>query len=175
MEASLAVLSNFSIQTSNFLPRSPADGDQTGIHAIPALQSAASVTAVFSSVLYSQTSNLKCVLQRATFATVRHMRRRWHLSLSWMPNYRRLFSAKACSSKLATSLHRAVRNINITRRVLISPEETIRLRSSWLTGDLELNTLMCNYLILRTKRPNRPDPFDCPHSCRSGKHSLRCR
>jgi len=52
MEARLAVLSNFSIQTSNFLPRSPADGDQTGIHAIPALQSAASVTAVFSSVLY---------------------------------------------------------------------------------------------------------------------------
>jgi len=33
-----------------------ADGDQTGIHAIPALQSAASVTAVFSPVLYSQTS-----------------------------------------------------------------------------------------------------------------------
>ena len=30
-------------------PRSPADGDQTSILAVPALQSAASVTAVFSS------------------------------------------------------------------------------------------------------------------------------
>ena len=135
MEARLAVLSNFSIQTSNFIPRSRADGDQTGIHAIPALQSAASVTAVFSSVLYSQTSNQKCVLQRATFATVRHMRRRWHLSLSWKPPYRRLFIAKACSSNRATSLHRAVRAVYITTQVLISPEGSNRLRSLWLTGD----------------------------------------
>ena len=95
MEACLGVLSNFGIQTSSFLPRSPAEGDQTGIHAIPALQSAASMTAVFSSVLYSQTSSQKCVLQRATFANVRCMRRRWHLSLSWKPNYRRLFSARS--------------------------------------------------------------------------------
>ena len=135
MEARLAVLSNFSIQTSNFIPRSPADGDQTGIHAIPALQSAASVTAVFSSVLYSQTSSQKCVLQRATFATVQHMRRRWNLSLSWKPSYRRLNSAKARTPNRATSLHRAVRTIYITRQVLISPEATNSLRSSWLTGD----------------------------------------
>ena len=54
-----------------------ADGDQTSLRAVPALQSAASVTAVFSSVLYSQTSGQECVLQRATFATVRYMRRRW--------------------------------------------------------------------------------------------------
>jgi len=98
MEACLAVLSNFSIRTSNFLPRSTADGDQTGIHAIPALQSAASMTAVFSSVLYSQTSSQECVLQRATFATVRCMRRRGCLSLSWKPPYRHLFRAKACSA-----------------------------------------------------------------------------
>ena len=51
------ILSNFELQTSNFLPRFRADGDQTGFHAIPALQTAASVTAVFSSVLYSQTSS----------------------------------------------------------------------------------------------------------------------
>ena len=135
MKARLAVLSNFSIQTSNVIPRSRADGDQTGIHAIPALQSAASMTAVFSSVLYSQTSSQECVLQRATFATVRHMRRRWHLSLSWKPTYRRLFSATACSSNLATSLHQAVPTINITRRILVSPEENSSLRSLWLTGD----------------------------------------
>jgi len=40
MEARMAVLSNFSIQTSNFIPRSTADGDQIGIHAIPVLQGA---------------------------------------------------------------------------------------------------------------------------------------
>jgi hypothetical protein len=49
MEASLTVLSNFSIRTSNFILRSRADGDQTGFLAIPASQSAASVTDVFSS------------------------------------------------------------------------------------------------------------------------------
>ena len=41
----------------------------------------------------TQTCGMNGVLQRATFANVRHMRRRWHLSLSWKPNYRRLFSA----------------------------------------------------------------------------------
>jgi len=102
MKARLAVLSNFSIQTSNVIPRSRVDGDKTGIHAIPALQSAASMTAVFSSVLYSQTSSQECVLLRAMFATVRYMRRRWNLSLSWKPTYRRLISVKACSSNLAT-------------------------------------------------------------------------
>ena len=70
--------------------RSPADGDQTSIHAFPALQSAASVTAVFSSVLFSQTSSQECVLHRATSIIVRTMRRRWILSLSWKPHYRRL-------------------------------------------------------------------------------------
>jgi len=136
MEARLAVLSNFTTQTSNFLPRFRADGDQTGIHAIPALQTAASVTAVFSSVLYSQTSSQKCVLQRAASIIERYMRRRWNISLSWMPPYRRLFSAKACSSNRATSsLHRAVRTIYITTQVIISPEETNSLRPSWRTGD----------------------------------------
>ena len=43
------VHSNFSIRPSNFILRSRADGDQTGFLAIPASQSAASVTAVFSS------------------------------------------------------------------------------------------------------------------------------
>ena len=131
------VLSNFSIQTSNFLPRFRADGDQTGIHAIPAVQSAASMTAVCSSVLYSQTSGQECVLQRATFATVRHMRRRWCLSLSWKPHYRRLFNAKASSPNRTTSAHRSVRTINITRRVLISPEGTFCLRPWWRTGDFK--------------------------------------
>ena len=46
-----------------------ADGDQTGIHAIPALQSAASVTAVFRSLLHAQTSGMSGVLQRATRRT----------------------------------------------------------------------------------------------------------
>ena len=44
-------------------------------------------------------------------------------------------SAMARSSNRATSLHRAVRTINITRRVLISPEATNSLRSLWLTGE----------------------------------------
>ena len=43
----------------------------------------------------TQTCGMNGVLQRATFANVRHMRRRWHLSLSWKPNYRRLFSARS--------------------------------------------------------------------------------
>ena len=51
MEACLAVFSNFPIRTSNFILRSRADGDPTGYYAIPASQSAASVTAVFSSYL----------------------------------------------------------------------------------------------------------------------------
>ncbi|MCE3018782.1 MAG: hypothetical protein ACK56W_01935 [Pirellula sp.] len=67
----MAVLSNFSIRTSNFILRSRADGDQTGFPAIPASQSAASMTAVFTSYLYGQTSGQACVLQRATSATVR--------------------------------------------------------------------------------------------------------
>ena len=57
--------------------RTISDGDQTGFHAIPALQTAASMTAVSTSVLYSQTSGQDGVLQRATFATVQYMRRRW--------------------------------------------------------------------------------------------------
>ena len=44
-------------------------------------------------------------------------------------------SAKACSSNQATCEHRAVRTINITRRVLVSQEDANRLRSSWLTGE----------------------------------------
>ena len=95
MEACLGVLSNFGIQTSSFLPRSPAEGDQTSIHAVPALQSAASVTAVFTSLLFRQASSHECVLQRATFATVRCMRRRWNLSLSWKLPHRRLFNARS--------------------------------------------------------------------------------
>jgi hypothetical protein len=44
---------HFSLLTSHFsLLRSRADGDQTGFLAIPASQSAASVTAVFTSLLY---------------------------------------------------------------------------------------------------------------------------
>ena len=109
------------------------------------------MTAVFSSVLYSQTSDQKCVLKRATFATVRHMRRRWNLPLSWKPLYRRLSSAKACSSNLAPSLHQAVRTIYIKRRVLISPEETNSLQSSWLTSDLEHGALRCTYLLFHQR------------------------
>jgi len=45
------------------------------------------------------------------------------------------FSAKAPSANRATSKHRAVRTINITRRVPVSPEETDSLRSSCLTGE----------------------------------------
>ena len=57
----------------------------------------------------------------------------------------------------ATSRHRAVRTINIARRVLISPEGTNRLRSSWLTGDLDRGALRCTDLLMQSKRP---DPFD---------------
>ena len=53
-------------------------------------QSAASVTAVFSSVLYSQASGQECVLHRATSIIDADMRRRWYLSLSWKPPNRRL-------------------------------------------------------------------------------------
>ena len=75
---------------------------------------------------------------------------------SWKPSYRRLFNAKACSSNRATSSHRVVRTINITRPVLISPEETNSLRPSWLTGDLEHSALRCSHL---TRTSKRPDPF----------------
>ena len=129
---------------------------------------AASVTAVFSSVLYSQTSSQKCVLQRATFATVRCMRRRWSISMSWMPPYRRLLSAKACSSNRATSLHRTVRTIYITTQVLISPEETNSLRPSWLTGDL-------NHIENR-KQGFTPTMFPIRFMRPTLEHSLRfCR
>lgn len=105
---------------------------------------------------YSQTSSQECVLQRTTFANVRYMRRRWNISLSWKPHYRRLFSAMAFSYNRATSLPRAVRTISITRQVLISPEGTYRLRSLWLTGDLEHSALWCTDLPMQSKRP---DPF----------------
>ena len=64
--------SHFSLLTSHFsLLRSRADGDQPSSLAIPAIQSAASMTAVFSSYLYRQTSGQVRVLPRATSATVR--------------------------------------------------------------------------------------------------------
>jgi hypothetical protein len=44
--ANCQLTSHFSLLTS------PADGDQTGFPAIPASQSAASMTAVFTSLLY---------------------------------------------------------------------------------------------------------------------------
>ncbi len=57
-------------------------------------------------------------------------------------------------------LHRAVRTINITRRVLVSPEETVSLRSLRLTGDLEHGALRCTTLLIQSKRP---DPFSFPN------------
>ena len=48
--------------------RSRADGDQTGIHAIPAIQSAASMTAVLSSYFSDRPAAKSGVLQRATYA-----------------------------------------------------------------------------------------------------------
>ncbi|MCY2982005.1 MAG: hypothetical protein NTY15_00015 [Planctomycetota bacterium] len=106
MDASLAVLSNFPIRTSNFILRSRADGDPTGFHAIPASQSAASMTAVFSSLLYRQTSGQECVLQRAAFATGADMRRRPSLSIRWKHHCRRLFSEYFCSIALAKTVNR---------------------------------------------------------------------
>ena len=50
------------------------------------------MTAVFSSLLYGQTSGHECVLQRATFATGADMRRRPSLPIRWMHYCRRLFS-----------------------------------------------------------------------------------
>ena len=52
LEWFLAVQSKIINQKSSMAPRSPADGDQTSILAVPALQSAASVTAVFTSYFY---------------------------------------------------------------------------------------------------------------------------
>ena len=49
LEWFLAVQSKIINQKSSMAPRSRADGDQTSILAVPTLQSAASVTAVFSS------------------------------------------------------------------------------------------------------------------------------
>jgi hypothetical protein len=61
-----------SLLTSHFsLLTSRADGDQTGFLTIPASQSAASMTAVFTSLRVRQISGQACVLQRATSATVR--------------------------------------------------------------------------------------------------------
>ena len=68
----LAMTWNRSLLPTHFsLLTSRADGDQTGFLAIPASQSAASMTAVFTSYLYRQTSGHGCVLRRATSATVR--------------------------------------------------------------------------------------------------------
>jgi len=61
-----------------------------------------------------------------------------------------------------------VRTINITRRVLNSPEATNSLRPSWLTGDFEHSALRCRYEIIPSKRPDRPDRFS--FSRLFGKH-----
>ena len=60
-------------------------------------QSAASMTAVFSSLLYRQTSSQAGVLKRAMFATQADMRRRPSESIRWMHHCRRLFSTVAAS------------------------------------------------------------------------------
>ena len=62
---------NCQLPTHFSILRSRADGDQPSSLAIPAIQSAASMTAVFSSYLYRQTSGQVRVLPRATSATVR--------------------------------------------------------------------------------------------------------
>ena len=133
LEWLLAVQSKIINQKSSMAPRSRADGDHTGIHANPALQTAASVTAVFSSLLYGQTSGQECVLHRATSATEADMRRRPSLPIRWMHHCRRLFIALAESSCVPFdfSLHEPMRfeAVNIKRRVLVSPDETFRLRS----------------------------------------------
>ena len=83
------------------------------------------------------------------------------------------FSAKACSSNRATLKHRAVRTINITRRVLVSPERSVsssiivadrRHQNGILAGSYNViahvNLLGCNYLMKPLKRP---DPFSFCH------------
>ena len=55
------------------------------------------MTAVFSSLLYRQTSSQAGVLKRAMFATQADMRRRPSESIRWMHHCRRLFSATAAS------------------------------------------------------------------------------
>ena len=77
------------------------------------------------------------------------------------PPVQNSFSATARSSTRATRVYRTVRTINVTRRVLGSPEEANSRRSSWLTGDLEHSALRCTYLTWTSKRT---DPFDL-HLC----------
>ena len=88
--------------------------------------------------------------------------------LSWKLHYRRLFSTRSVRKtpirfeQLACD--RAHRTINITRRVLISPEETYRLRSSWLTGDLKRIHFGATGCCRRKK--------DLPHFPSTAKHEI---
>ena len=67
------------------------------------------------------------------------------------------FSAKARSSNRATSAHRAVRTINITKRVLISPERSVS--TSVIVADRRFHS--------HRKRKTGSDPNEFPQ--REGK------
>ena len=140
--------------------RSPAEGDQTSLHDHPSftIGGIRDRRFQFCTLLTDQrhgggfaADNVRtCANHAAAMAMVPE------LEAILSPPVQNSFSAKACSSNRATRVYRTVRTITITRRVLVSPEETNSLRSSWLTGDLEHRALRCSYLICTSKRP---DPF----------------
>ena len=152
---------NSQLLTFNSFPRFRADGDQTGLHDHPSL----TIGGIrdrrfqFCTLLTDQrhgggfaAGNFRnCAMHAAAMAMVPE------LEAILSPPVQCSISAKERSSVLATSTNRVRRTLNITRRVLISPEATNRLRSLWPTGDLEHSSLRCSYLIWPAKRP---DPFD---------------
>ena len=147
--------------TFNSFPRFRADGDQTGLHDHPSLTNGGihDRRFQFCTLLTDQQPKMRlaagnfrtCAIHAAAMVIVPE------LEALLSPPVQCSFGAKARSSNRATSRHRAVRTINITRRVLVSPDATNSLRSLWPTGDLEHSLLRCSYLIWPSKRP---DPFD---------------
>ena len=123
----------------------------------------------FHFVLYSQTSGQECVLQRATFAAVRDMRRRWRLSLNWKPSYRRLFNAHSARRHAhPIEQHPSIERVEpLTSHGEYSfrRNDVYSLRSSWLTGD---------FIPIENRKP-RLTPTELPGQLRSTCMSMRRR
>ena len=126
MEACLGVFSNFGIQTSNFLPRSRAAWQSDWLPCHPSLTNGGirDRRFKFCTLLTDQRPSVRlaagnvrtCAMHAAAMAMDPE------LEAIRSPPVQCSFSAKARSANRATSKHRAVRTIKVTRRVLISPE-----------------------------------------------------
>ena len=146
---------------------------QTGFHAIPALQTVASVTTVFTSYFTHRPAAWRgfCSGQHSQLCdTCGGDGDGPRVGSHPIAAFQCSISAKERSSVLATSTNRVRRTLNITRGVLISPDATNSLRSSWPIGDLEHSAIWSSYLIRTSKRP---DPFD--FFSRAGTRSLITR